>query len=90
MFLQCYECGNIYPVHEIEKLKKLKVDTKHHKSDNEFEAKEGIVMGIPKRSSPAGKKISAKKRRERNRMHHKDPEIDRDPTTWRRECSCRL
>lgn len=64
-------------MHEIERQKILKADTKHHKSDNEFEAKEGIVMGIPKRSSPAGKKISAKKRRERNRMHHKDPEIER-------------
>jgi hypothetical protein len=57
MFLQSYQCGNIYPVHEIERQKTLKADTKHHKSDNELEAKEGIVMGIPKRSSPAGKKF---------------------------------
>jgi len=56
-YSQCYQCGNIYPVHEIERQKTLKADTKHRKSDNEFEAKEGIVMGIPKRSSPAGKKF---------------------------------
>ncbi len=31
---------------------------------------------MPKRSSAAGKKASAKRNRERNRQHHKDPEID--------------
>ena len=36
------------------------------------------------------KKFLLRNVRERNRMHHKDPEIDRDPITWRRECSCRL
>ena len=32
------------------------------------------IMGIPKRSSPAGQKAAAKRKRNRNKMH--DPEID--------------
>lgn len=38
----------------------VKADNRQHKSDNEFEAKEGIVMSVPKRSIPAGKSSSAK------------------------------
>lgn len=78
-WMQCVNgCGNIFPVHEIEKEKLLKVETEQHVTDNPFEAKKSIVLGIPKRSSPAGKKASARKRREKNRAHHPDKEIDRE------------
>ena len=33
------------------------------------------IMGIPKRSSPAGQKAAAKRKRNRNKKHE-DPEID--------------
>ena len=45
--------------------------------DSPFESGKREIIGIPKRNSPAGKKASAKRRRNRNRPHHyKDPEID--------------
>jgi hypothetical protein len=75
-FLQCYECGNVYGKDEIEKLKTLKTDMKHHVESNPFDTKKSIVMGTPKRNSQEGKLISARKKRERQRAHHKDPEIE--------------
>jgi len=77
-FLQCYECGNVYGKHEIERLKTLKTDMKQHVSDNPFDTKKSIVVGIPKRNSEEGKLISARKRRERQRAHHKDHQIDEE------------
>lgn len=77
-FLQCYYCFNIFPRHEIAKEKTLKVDVERHTEDNPFDVKKGIVLGIPKRSSPAGKKASAKRKREKQRVHHSDPEVDRE------------
>jgi hypothetical protein len=77
-WLQCHSCGNIYAKHEIERQKKLKADTKQHKVENEFEVGETIVSSVPTRSSPAGKKTLEKRRRERQRTHHKDSEIDRE------------
>jgi hypothetical protein len=76
LFLECYHCGNIFPKHEIERQKTLKSDTKQHKVESEFEVGESIIESIPSRSSPAGKKALEKRRRERNRAHHKDKEID--------------
>jgi hypothetical protein len=77
-FLECYHCGNIFPKHEIERQKKLKADTKQHKMETEFEVGETIIASVPNRTSPAGKKAIEKRRRERQRTHHKDPEIDRE------------
>jgi hypothetical protein len=75
-FRSCYQCGNTFPAHEIEREKFLKSDTEHHKSDNEFEAKESIIMSVPSRSSLDGKKLLENRKRERQRAHHKDLEID--------------
>jgi len=74
LFCQCFTCGNIYGVHEIAQDSQLKntVET----LDNAFESNQTEIESIPKRTSPAGKKATAKRKRERNRPHHKDPEID--------------
>jgi len=77
-WLECYHCGNVFAKHEIEKLKKLKADTKEHKMESEFEVGETIIASVPRRTSPAGKKASEKRKRERQRAHHSDPEIDRE------------
>ena len=77
-WLQCHECGNKYGRFEIIAQKTLKMNTERHEEANPFDAKKGIVLGIPKRTSKKGKRISARKQRERNRQHHKDPEIDRE------------
>jgi len=75
LFCQCYFCGEIYGVHEIENQKKLQVvELKSHITDNPFEAKQTLTESIPKRTSPAG----IKARKKRNRPHHKDEEIDRE------------
>lgn len=66
-WLQCYQCGNVYPVYEVKAQEKLKLDTQRHKQDNPFEAKNSFVTGIPKRSSKAGKRALERKRRERHR-----------------------
>jgi hypothetical protein len=64
-FLECYQCSKVYPKHEIERQKKLKADTKQHKSDNEFEKGETIIQSIPSSSSPAGKTALERRGRER-------------------------
>jgi hypothetical protein len=45
-------------------------------TDNPFDEQKGQVVSVPKRSSKEGKKTLDKRRRERNRPHHKDTEID--------------
>ena len=72
-WLQCYQCGNIYPIYEAkyeQTLEGFAVPT-----DNPFDNGEE-VLGIPKRGTEAGKRASEKKKRERNRLRHKDPEVD--------------
>jgi hypothetical protein len=76
-WLECYHCGNIFPKHEIERQKKLKTDIAQHKAETPFEVGETIITSVPSRTSPAGRKAAAKRKRERQRAHHKDPEIDR-------------
>jgi hypothetical protein len=75
--MQCYQCGRICNIHEIEQQKNLQSELKGYKTDNPFDAGKTIIESVPKRTSPAG----IKSRKKRNRPHHKDPEIDRDPTT---------
>ena len=78
-WLQCYKCGNIYGIHEIQKQKNLVVtELKGHVVDSPFEAKQTIIETIPKRTSKAGQRALSKRRKERDRQHHKDPEIDRE------------
>lgn len=71
-WLQCDQCYNVYAVHEIAQDSQLKntVETLY----NAFEPNQ--IESIPKRTSSAGKKATARRKRERNRPHHKDPEID--------------
>jgi hypothetical protein len=71
-FRQCHECGSIVPVYEIEKEATIKdvVET----VDNPFENKFHLET-IPKRNSPAGKRASAKRRRNKIKLDD-DPEID--------------
>ena len=76
-WLQCHDCGNIYGVHEIENQKKLQVnELKGHVVDNPFEANQTLTESIPKRTTAAGRKATTKRKKERNRQHHKDIEID--------------
>ena len=44
--------------------------------ENAFDAKKSVIVTVPKRSSKEGKRISAKKRAEKNRPHHPDKKID--------------
>ena len=69
LFRQCHQCGEIYQLYEIEQQKMLKSDTERHTTNNQSEAKNSIVMGIPKRKLDM-------QRRNKQRAHHKDPEID--------------
>ena len=73
LWKMCYVCGKTYALHEIAQDSQLKntVET----LDSPFESQTQLES-IPKRTSPAGEKASAKRNRERNRPHHKDPEID--------------
>ena len=75
-WLQCHQCWTKYGRFEIIAQKTLKMNTERHEEANPFDAKKGIVLGIPNRTSKEGKLISARKRRERQRAHHKDSEID--------------
>jgi hypothetical protein len=74
-WLECPTCSLVIAKYEIEKEASIKdtVETLETPFENQTE-----VVGIPKRSSPSGKKASSKRKRERNRQHLKDPEIDRE------------
>jgi hypothetical protein len=74
MFRQCPACGTIYGLHEVKS--EQSVSGFAQTTDNPFESQKGIVMSIPKRSTEAGKRELDKRRRERLRAHHDDPEID--------------
>lgn len=74
LFLECYHCGSIYPKHETKSEQALEPFAET--SDNPFEDNKVFESANPRRSSPKGKKILEKKRRERYRAHHIDKEID--------------
>ena len=75
-WLQCYKCGNIFGIHEIAHESDIRdtVET----SDSPFEANETVIESIPRRTSRAGQRALSKRRKERDRPHHKDADIDRE------------
>lgn len=75
-WLQCYKCGNIYGTHEIAHESDIRdtVET----LDCPFEVNETTIESVPKRTSKAGQRDLSKRRKERDRPHHKDADIDRE------------
>ena len=71
-WLECPTCYVVIPIYEMPKEETIKdtVET----AETPFENKTQII-GIPKRNSPAGKRASAKKRRNKIKLDP-DPEID--------------
>jgi hypothetical protein len=74
LFLECYHCGSIYPKFQTKSEQALEGFAEP--SDNPFEDTTVFESAHYTRSSPKGKKALEKKKRERNRMHHHDKEID--------------
>jgi hypothetical protein len=78
-FLQCYECGLIVPVYEIEKESSIKdvVET----TENPFDIDKSF-LGIDSRTSIGGKNARKKKERLRDRQRAldtiKDPDLKRE------------
>jgi len=72
---QCYQCGQVIPIYEAKYEQTLEGFAQP--SENPFDSGEE-VLGIPKPTSPKGRKATQKRRRERQRMHHQDKEIDRE------------
>jgi hypothetical protein len=73
-YLQCHQCGNIIPVYEAASTPQIKNSTET--IDNALEQGKFVLDSIPKRGTIKGNKEADKRRRERTRTHHKDPEID--------------
>jgi hypothetical protein len=71
---QCDTCGWLCPIYESKYEQALEPFAET--TDNPFDEQKGQVVGVARRSSPAGKRASEKRKRERNRPHHKDKEID--------------
>ena len=73
LFMQCFECWALYPKYETKVEQSIEgfITT----TENPFDDGKD-VLGVPKRTSPAGRKASEKRKRERNRPRHKDPEVD--------------
>ncbi|MFZ0629498.1 MAG: hypothetical protein WAM16_09380 [Nitrososphaeraceae archaeon] len=70
---ECKDCHEIVAAYVVEHDGTIitnAVETVESPYENQTE-----IMGIPKRSSPAGQKAAAKRKRNRNKMHE-DPEID--------------
>ena len=72
-FLQCAVCYEIIPLHET--YQDATISDVIEKSENPFEQGKFYMESIPKRSSVAGKKLSAKKRQKKIKLDE-DPEID--------------
>ena len=72
-FLSCMQCGNTYPVYEAASTPQIKDSTET--IDNPLEQGKFVFESIPKRSSPAGKKGSSKRKRNKIKLDD-DPEID--------------
>lgn len=72
-FLECPRCYEVIPIHEIPKEETVQdaVET----IESPFEQGKFILETLPKRGSAAGKKLSAKKRRNKIKLDS-DPEID--------------
>jgi hypothetical protein len=77
-FLQCYQCGAIIPIYQAKYEQTLEGFTEPN--DNPFDSGKE-VLGIPKPTSPAGRKASAQRKRERQRSHHPDKEVDNEIRT---------
>jgi hypothetical protein len=73
LFLECWHCGSIYPKYATKSEQALQPFAET--TDNPFQDNK-VFEAIPRRSSPAGKKAMEKRKRERNRLHHPDKEID--------------
>ena len=72
-WLQCPTCLWVCPIHEVPKEEEIKDSIETIESP--FEQGKFILESIPKRSSPKGKRISAKKRHNKLKLHE-DNEID--------------
>jgi Pyruvate/2-oxoacid:ferredoxin oxidoreductase delta subunit len=72
-WIQCPTCLWICPLHEIAHEEEIK-DTMET-IDNPFEQGKFILETVCKRNSPKGKKLSAKKRKNKIKLDD-DPEID--------------
>jgi hypothetical protein len=77
-WLQCYVCGTKYAKYQTKQTEIIETGIQNLTEENPHESgsKETIVMGIAKRTSKEGKRISEKKRKDRTRKHHPDKEID--------------
>lgn len=73
-WLQCPQCGEIIPIYEAEP--EAEIEENIETIQNPFESNKFIIESIPKRTSPAGKKAAAKKRRKK--LEHKDKDIQQE------------
>jgi hypothetical protein len=76
-WLQCPDCYEVVAAYVIEHDATIIRDD-IPTVDNPFENTTEIIGAVAKRHTTVGKRATAKRNRERNRPHHKDPEIDRE------------
>jgi hypothetical protein len=75
-FLECGTCGWICPLYSVEK--EATIQDSIETSSSPYEDNKTIIENVfPKRSSPAGKKLSAKKKRNKIKVTN-DPDIQRE------------
>jgi len=72
-FLECGTCGWIFSTYELPKEEEIKDNVETIESP--YEQGKFILESIPKRGSAAGRKLSAKKRRNKIKLDS-EPEID--------------
>ena len=74
-FLECYVCGTVFNVYQQQGTEELKefTETTENPYDSGFH-----LESVSKRTSPTGQKRMEKRKRERDRPHHKDKEIDEE------------
>jgi hypothetical protein len=73
-WLQCPDCNEVVAAYVVEHDATIIVDD-IPTVETPFEDTTEIMGAVPKRSSPAGKRATTKRRRERYGPHNKDPEI---------------
>ena len=76
-FLECPDCREVIAAYVVEHDATIIRDD-IPTVETPFENTTEIMGVLPKRTSKAGKRDIAKRNREKNRPHHKDPEIQRE------------
>jgi hypothetical protein len=75
-FLQCYNCGEIYPIHEVEK--EPAISDSVEVVESPFDIAKNSFLGIDSRTSVGGKNTRKKRERQKQLEDINDPDLKKE------------